>query len=172
MLKIAGIVFVVLASWGYGSGLIRQVRLHRDNLFACRELLDLLLGEIKYGKTPLGEAFQMIAQRLKEPFNSTLQQIAKELSGKQYESLLEIWNRCFQEKQKELLFTEEEMRILYGIGKNLGYLDTDMQMRHLTLYQKQVDGFLEQMEQTVKEKTKLYRSLSLMVGAMVILLLV
>lgn len=172
MLKLAGGVLVLLASWGYGAGLIAQVRSRRDHLSACRELLELLLGEIKYGKTPLGDAFVGIAQRLGEPFQTALVQISEELADRQCASLQEIWNARFREKQKELLFSDEEMHVLYGIGKNLGYLDADMQMRHLALCQKQVEEFQERTKRELREKTKLYRSLSLAAGAMAVLLLI
>ncbi|MCU6760969.1 stage III sporulation protein SpoAB [uncultured Roseburia sp.] len=172
MLKIAGIVLVLAAAWGYGSGLVAQLVRHRDNLFACKEMTELLIGEIRYGKTPLQDAFSLIAARLKEPLSGILKSISKEICQNNYKSLEVVWENKFQAAQKELYFTAEEMEVVKGIGKNLGYLDVQMQVQHLTLYQKQMAGFLEQTEKTEKEKKKLYRSLSMMAGAMVVLLLV
>ena len=172
MLKIMGIILVLAAAWGYGSGLAAQLVRHRDNLFACKEMTELLIGEIRYGKTPLQDAFSLIAVRLKDPISGILKDISREICQNNYKSLEMVWQKKFQSAHKELGFTEEEMNVLNGIGKNLGYLDAQMQVQHLTLYQKQIAGFLEQTEKTAGEKKKLYRSLSMMVGAMVVLLLV
>ena len=171
-MKIIGIIVVLAASWGYGSGLIYRLNQHRSQLFSLRELIDLFLGEIQYGKVPLQEACIAIGDRLPEPFREVLSSISEELSGKKYQSFESVWREQFHLKEKEFSFTEQEKSVLYGVGKNLGYLDVEAQLRHLQLYQREVDELLEQLQRNIKEKKKVYRSVSLMVGAMVILLFI
>ena len=172
MLKVVGVIVIFLASLGYGSSLISQVQRHRDNLFFCAEMIDLLAAEIQYGRTPLREAFSRIARRLPEPFAEILHNLAVKLETEGYVSLPEVWKEGFQCKQKELGYTELEMETIYGIGSNLGYLDAGLQLRHLQSYREQMERFLEQMDQQIRQKKKIYRSVSLMVGAMAILLLI
>ena len=172
MLKVFGILLVLAASWGYGSGLAAQLNRRRKHLFACGEMLEMLMGEIRYGKTPLGEAFVQTAARMGGIFGEILNKIAGEIEKNNYRSLELVWKECFGERQKELGFTGEELEVIKNIGKNLGYLDVQTQMAHLTLYQKQVAGLQEQADKIWKEKKKLYRSLSMAAGVMVILLLV
>ena len=131
-----------------------------------------VLGEIQYGKAPLQEACLQIGERLPDPFREVLHSISEEISKKNYQSFEWVWREQFQLREKEFYFTEQEMEVLLGIGKNLGYLDVDAQIRHLQLYQREVDELLERMQRTAKEKKKVYRSVSLMIGAMVILLFV
>ncbi|MBQ8662882.1 MAG: stage III sporulation protein AB [Eubacterium sp.] len=171
-MKIIGVIIVMIASWGYGSGLIHRLNQHQKQLFSLRELLDLFLGEIQYGKAPLQEACLQIGERLPDPFREVLHSISEEISKKNYQSFEWVWREQFQLREKEFYFTEQEMEVLLGIGKNLGYLDVDAQIRHLQLYQREVDELLERMQRTAKEKKKVYRSVSLMIGAMVILLFV
>lgn len=171
-MKVMGVILVMLASWGYGSGLIRRLNQHREQLFSLGELIELFLGEIQYGKQPLQEACIQIGNRMQPPFKEVLCAIGQRISEKKYESFEMVWYEQFQNKGKEFFFTEQEKVVLYGVGKNLGYLDIDAQVRHLWLYKNEVNGLLEQLEKTMKEKKKVYRSVSLMVGAMVILLFV
>ncbi len=171
MLKVAGAVIVCLAAWGYGCSLVRQLDRHRDQLFACGEMMELLMGEIRYGKTPFWDAFLRIAERMQEPFSSVLREISVEITKNQYESLEHIWVETFEKKKKELSFAPGEWEILKGVGKNLGYLDVQAQIQHLTLYRKQMQKCLEELEKGAKEKKRIYRSVSLMVGAMVVLIL-
>lgn len=171
-MKIIGVIIVILASWGYGSGLIQRLNQHKEQLFCLEEMIDMFLGEIQYGKMPLQEACLQIGNRMKSPFKEALYSIEQQISEKKYESFESIWHQQFQKKEKEFFFTEQEKNVLYGVGNNLGYLDVDTQVRHLQLYKKEVGSLLEQMEKTAKEKKKVYRSVSLMVGAMVILLFI
>lgn len=172
MLKLFGILLVLSASWGYAGALVAQLNRRKKHLFDCGEMLELLMGEIHYGKTPLREAFLQTASRLEGCFGEILNEIAEKIAKNNYRSLELVWKECFESRQKELGFTKEEMEVVKNIGKNLGYLDIQTQMAHLTMYQKQMEGFLEQEEKTSKEKKKLYRSLSMVAGVMVILLLV
>lgn len=171
-MKIVGVLIVLIASWGYGSHLINKLNQHRNQLFFLRELIDLFLGEIQYGKSPLQEACLTIGERMSEPFQEVLFCISEELSKHKYQSFESVWREQFQLKEKEFYFTEQEFSQLYGIGKNLGFLDVEAQIRHLQLYRTQIDELLEQQQKSMKEKKKVYRSVSLMVGAMVILLFV
>lgn len=169
-MKIIGIILVLLASWGYGTGLIHRLNQHRDQLFSLGELIDLFLGEIQYGKLPLQEACTQIGNRIQPPYREVLCSIGSRLSEKRYESFEVVWKEQFQKKEKEFFFTDREKTVLWGVGKNLGYLDVDAQIRHLQLYKNEIHNLLEQLEKSMKEKKKVYRSVSLMVGAMVILL--
>lgn len=171
-MKIIGIIIVIIASWGYGSGLIYRLQKHQDQLFSLQELIGLFLGEIQYGKSPLQEACLQIGNRLPEPYSNVLHNVSEELSKKKYQSFEVVWREQFQLRKREFYLTEQEMAVLFGIGKNLGYLDVDAQIRHLQMYQMEANQLLEQLQKTVKEKKKVYRSVSLMVGAMVILLFV
>lgn len=172
MIKVIGVVIVILASWGYGSGLIGRLNQHKKQLFSLQELIDLFLGEIQYGKQPLQEVCAQIGQRMQSPFKEILFSVKEELALNRFQSFEMVWKEQCQHYKKELLLTEAENQVLYGLGKNLGYLDADAQVRHLHLYKREVENLLEQLEQSSKEKKKVYRSVSLMVGAMVILLFI
>lgn len=91
------------------------------------------------------------------------------LQEQSYQSFEAVWTEQVKQREKELLMTEEEQQLLCGIGKHLGYLDTDAQKRHLQLYKQEAQVFLEQYEKGKREKIKVYRSVSLLVGAMVCL---
>lgn len=171
MLKVCGIIFILAASWGYGNGLAARLGRHRDNLAACREMLDLLAGEIRYGKTPLNEAFLHISERIGGTAGTILRQIADNIAAGGYSSLEEVWREAFQKAGRELELSDQELRVVMRAGKNLGYLDIQAQVSELKLYSRQMELFLEQAEKTVSEKKKLYRSLSMAAGLIVVLLL-
>ena len=145
-MKVIGVILVLLASWGFGSGLIQRLNQHREQLFSLGEMIDLFLGEIQYGKLPLQEACLHISYRMKSPFKEILCSIGERISEKRYESFEVVWQEQFQKQKKEFFLTESEKHVLYGVGSQLGYLDIDAQIRHLQLYRKEVHNLLKQLE--------------------------
>lgn len=169
MLKWSGILVILFASWGYGAHLVWRLQQRGRQLFCVKEMITLFLGEITYGRQPLPEVCLQIQEKLPPPFSEILKGVALALQNQAYQSFEAVWIDQVKQRQKELLLTEEEQQLLCGIGKHLGYLDTDAQMRHLQLYKQEAQVFLEEYEKGKREKTKVYRSVSLLVGAMVCL---
>lgn len=171
-MKMLGAVFVILASWGYGSVLIKRLDSHREQLSGMEELIDLFLGEIGYGKTPLKEACQQISERIREPYSGALKQMQIQLSQNRFVSFAAVWKEQIYAIRPELYLTGQEEDVLVKIGTYLGYLDTDAQERHLLMCKKETSQMAEQFGSTIKEKKKVYRCVSLLAGALVILLFV
>ena len=65
---------------------------------------------------------------------------------------------------------QEQFDTLLSMGKYLGILDVEAQLRHLEFLTTQVDGYISQLQRISGQQKKVYRSVSLMVGAMVLLL--
>lgn len=171
-MKLIGVLIVLISAWGFGSSLIQKMNQQEKQLFAFREMIDLFSAEIQYGRTPLKEACLQISLRMQEPYCSILNTIAQELDKQQFYSFECIWREAFAKAQKEFLLSEEGLELLYGLGKYLGILDKEAQLRHMQQYAIQVDHLLQQLQKGASEKKKVYRSVSLMVGAMVILLFI
>ena len=169
-MKILGVIIVLLSAWGIGSSLIARINQQEKQLVAFREMIDLFLGEIRYGKTPLIEACDRLGKRLIEPYASSLESIAGELKKKQYVSFQEVWKNRFLSHQKDFLLGQEQFDTLLSMGKYLGILDVEAQLRHLEFLTTQVDGYISQLQRISGQQKKVYRSVSLMVGAMVLLL--
>jgi stage III sporulation protein AB len=171
MLKLSGAALVMLACIGYGSGLLRQMRRHRDILNSFLTLTELLAGEIRYERIPIQDVLNRISDRVDPEIAVVLQQIAGELQQGIYASLEEVWNRNFQRARKSLLLTEEELAQVQAIGGNLGFLDHHAQLQHLAGCRERLLGSLANIQQELDEKTRIYRSLSLAAGVFVILIL-
>ncbi len=171
-LKIVGIGVVLVASWGYGSGLIRILNWRKQQMTGLLEVIDLFIGEIVYGKLPLQDASEQIACRMEQPYKTPLLAIGNQISQKKYQSFEDVWTVEFKNAKDQFHLIPKEQEVLFKVGKYLGYLDTEAQVRHLQMCKNEANQLLEQLNGTMKEKKKVYRSVSLMVGAMIILLFV
>ena len=171
MLKLIGSVMVLLACVGYAGGLLRQIVRHRDILKSCMELTELLTGEIRYERIPIAEALRRIQGKVDDELSKILCAVADSMEKGDYGSMEEVWNRNFAQAGKGLLLTEEEMQEVKNIGKNLGFLDFDVQVSHLTGCRERLKRSLDKIQKELDEKKKLYRSLSLAAGIFAILIL-
>lgn len=172
MLKIVGAVLILLACIGYAGGLLGQVTRRRDVLKSCLELTELLSGEIRYDRVPIEEALESIRSRIDRELACVLHQIADGLKTGDHANLEELWSQSFEDAKQKLFLTEEELGEVQDIGKNLGFLDSEVQVNHLMGCRERLKKSLEKTQQELDEKRRLYRYLSLAAGIFVILILV
>ena len=150
MLKTAGAFLSLLASTGIGVSFSMDLKKRCEELRILKRLAAMLRGEIRYAKTPLPEAFVRIAQRLSEPFQGFLEEVAEE--------------------QTRLTGADRER--LKTLGEVLGYLDREMQLAAIDLYLEQLDcGIAEALEDR-GSKERLYRSLGVAGGIFLVILLI
>lgn len=172
MLKGLGIGLVLVSSLLYGWKLRAQLSDHLNQLLTIRELFKMLSGEIAYAKAPLPEAFVRIARRQGGIFSEIFLEIARRMEQPGEGSLGDIWWDIWEQHRGELLLQEEELWIIRGIGKNLGYLDIDMQLGHIAMYTGQLEERIAQASRELRAKQKLYQYLSVTGGLFLILILI
>ncbi|MCI9176453.1 MAG: hypothetical protein HFH49_16275 [Lachnospiraceae bacterium] len=171
MLKLLGSILVLSASLLYGWKVNEEQKEHVEQLIAMKEMFLMLQGEISYARTPLREAFLQIAAQGKEPFSGFLKQAAEGMR-EQEGSMGEFWGRLVDEAAGEFYFTREEQGLLKRAGENFGYLDVQMQLKNLELYMEQAEVFIQNAQKELKDRQKIARTLSLMCGLFLVILLI
>lgn len=171
MLKLLGSILILSASMLYGWKVNEEQKEHVEQLIAMKEMFLMLQGEISYARTPLREAFLQIAAQGKEPFSGFLKRAAEGM-GEQEGSMGEFWGRLVEEEAGEFYFTREEQGLLKRAGENFGYLDVQMQLKNLELYMEQAEVFIQNAQKELKDRQKVARTLSLMCGLFLVILLI
>ncbi len=171
MLKLAGSLLVIAASFLYGWKLNEELREHVVQLAGMKEMLLMLRGEISYARTPLKEAFRQVASQGKEPFSSFLLKAAEGLDGTE-DSMGTFWSRLVDQEAGNFYFTREEFGLFKRAGENFGYLDTQMQLKNLELYMEQTEGLLRKAQKELEDRQKVARILSLTCGLFLVILLI
>lgn len=172
MLKITGAVLIMLACVGYAGGLLGQIARRRDVLESCLEMTELLSGVIRYDRVPVGEALEDIRNKTDSGIACVLEQISEGLKTGDHANLEELWSQSFADAKQKLFLTERELREIQDIGKNLGFLDSEVQVNHLMGCRERLKKSLNKIQQELDEKRRLYRYLSLAAGIFAILILV
>ncbi len=166
MLKLAGAVLIILASAGMGYSRSRELTRRERNLEEFLQVILCLKGEIRCGNSSLPDALKDTAHRCPKTYETFLNGAALSMESNTEESLDTIFQKCAGEYLEELALGQEEKRKISLLGERLGYLDREMQLRQLELYEVDFQYLLQELKRDETEKKKLYRSLGVMGGIM------
>ena len=171
VIRTAGAVLIMLGAVGlgrfYGMRLTSRLRILEE----LRRLLYLLKGEILYANASLEEAFFSVGSRGTGPVKELFSQVASRLGEHQGETFRHMWEEETEKFRNSLPLTEEDIRQMKDFGRQLGYLDRQMQERTILLYLEQLDFAIGNLRKHRKEQCRLYTSLSVAGGLFFIIIM-
>lgn len=165
MLRIMGICLIAAGCVGLGFQKSRDITARCRELELLLHMLMVLKGEIRYGNAALCEALENTADKLPGIYRRFLQGTAVQMKKNENRSFGEIFRECAEEFLGSLHLEREEREFFYSLGDHLGYLDREMQMKQLEIYEMELARRLERLRMELPEKTKLYRNLGILGGA-------
>lgn len=172
MLKGIGALLILASAAGIGISFGNDLKGRCMELRLLKQMVYMLRGEIKYTKTPLPEAFSNIAVRMKEPFGSFLEEMAKQMGSLESESLGDLWQAQIKAQLSGTHLKKEDKEQLKSLGEVLGYLDLEMQLSSIDLYLEQLELGIREAQEAAQTKQKLYQSLGVAGGIFLVILLV
>ena len=92
------------------------------------------------------------------------------MENRQEEDPGRIVHQCAMEYLRENALSAEEKERIAQLGERLGYLDREMQLRQLSLYESEFERMIQKAKETAPAKKKLYHSLGVFGGAMLAIL--
>lgn len=172
MLRILGAVLVVAASAGLGFSYSCRLGKRLEQIRQLQRMAMLLKGEISYGCAALPEALESIGGKLIDPFDQFLGQMAGRLREYPDKSFRQIFKEEMDANLGQSALTKKDKEALMQMGAFLGYLDKDMQLRTMELYLSEVGREIQDAKDSMPGKQKLCRSLGIMGGLFLALLLI
>ena len=134
MLKLVGAVLIIFASAGLGYLKSRELMLHEKNLEEFLQVILCLKGEIRCGNSSLSDALRDTACRCRGRYEEFLERVAACIEANTEEKLSIIFQNCTENYLTDLKLDEDERRKISLLGEKLGYLDREMHIRQLELY--------------------------------------
>ena len=166
-IKLIGAVLVILAGAGFGACPVHKMMERTkefEELYFC---LLRLKSEISHGGKPLPEAIKAAADSKKEVatgiFRSVMRNLAARLEkGREaYETQL---RECVTDGFRDTVITKEEQDAFADTFLLLGGGDKEKQVQMLAYYAETVRLVIAQEKQKKKEKSYMYRSLGILGG--------
>ncbi|MGN0205076.1 MAG: stage III sporulation protein AB [Coprococcus sp.] len=163
-IKVIGAICVISGCAGTGLSVSRAYGRRYRQLGILRQMAVLLRGEIRYACSELPEAFEHVAWRIEDPFQSFLKGLADELRLMDGEPFDALWKKHVEESLSVSCLAREDREALFRLGGQMGFLDREMQLAAIDLYLDELDASMLSFGQTISQKQKLSLSLGILSG--------
>lgn len=170
-MKLFGALLIIIASTLIGFYRASQYAQRPKQIRLFIHSLHRLVTEIDYGGTPLPIALRKLAVQSREPVSGILQLAADRLQGEQAVSVQEAWHEAVQTKWGHTAMKAAEKEALLELGASLGVSDRQDQLKHLQLSISQLQHEEAASRDEQAQYEKLCRSLGLLSGALLVILI-
>lgn len=172
MLKLVGSSLILIASIGLAYSVQNELKLHQKRLFDIRSLLTKIFWEMHYSRRPVEMVLLYQIDTQDECLNSILREIGERLMKKEAKCGEDIWQEMFSKHRRELGLTAEEAELIEQAGRAFFGKSVEENQKILSLYQERLDFLMEVERKERKEKQKVYQTVCIMSGLVLIILLV
>ncbi|CAM2809793.1 stage III sporulation protein SpoIIIAB [Paenibacillus sediminis] len=171
MLKFIGAALILLA--GTSAGMLKAQQ------FAGRpkQIRDLILAlkrlgtEISYGFTPLPDALNRISKQMKEPLHTLFLQASQLMNHPSQMTAQDCIHEAIRSNWHNTAMKSAERDVLYQLGYNLGVSDRQDQMNYISLAIQQLQSEEVSARDDQARYEKMCKSLGLLSGALVVILI-
>lgn len=171
MLRLFGSLLVVTASVGLAFSIKRDMAAHLRLLYEIRRLLVDISYGAEHTMQPVEILLGCFIKTKDARLNEVCRKIADCLIEHGEESGEAVWQTVFTANKKELGLTAEETEIIEGAGSAFFGKSMEENRRHLALTMERLDFLIEGIRGEQKEKQKVYQTVSIMCGLLIIILL-
>lgn len=167
MLKMLGAVLVVLGTGSLGVGAIGRMKREVQMLRAFITALEGMEREISFQLTPMPALFWGLATRNEEPLSGFFATLSRAVEDLGEHDLSQRW----KEGLRALPLSQRTQELLGELGDVLGRYDAESQCHAIAHTREELATSLQKLEGEGVQKRKLYVTLALTVGALLVILL-
>lgn len=172
MIREAALLCIVCSSAGIGFLRAQKCSVRIRDLKEIERMLLFLQGELRYGNLPLPELFCKTARRLQKPFSVFLEKAAADMKKRDGQSLREIFSEQMAGTLGQTGLLAEDFRELEELGASFGQTDRETQLKTLEFYNLEISRKLDFLKAELPGRRKLCRSLGIMGGLFLVILLI
>ena len=171
-IKIIGSLFLLSSATAIGFLKAEELRERVERLQELKRMMMLLQGELRFHRAELSEAFENVSEKMKAPFEGFLREVSARLKQRETGGFEHIWDECVKTLLRSEGFQKEDIQLLELLGSGLGYLDLTMQTETLNLAIIRTEEAIKQAKKQQDSKGKVYQTMGVTVGALLILLII
>ena len=155
-----------LGVW-YGKRYREQVQVLRE---FCR-ILEILEGEIRYGRCVLAQCCLQVANKTNEPFRQCFLNVYESMLQNGGESFEEICETCLKDGLKNVVANTEDKEVFIQCFSRAGFQEDILQLRMIEQGKNRLTDRLCAVEGEAISKYKLALGMGVMSGLLLIILL-
>lgn len=170
MIKTVGAVLVLISAYAIGSLLALQVKEQEKWLKDMKTALFLLMGELEYRQVPLPDALELIGRRHKGRLSEFFRVLSEELKKKDGFTLTELWHRLAVPALRDCPLTKEQKEEFSELGICFAESDRETRRNSLDFYLNRLEEDIIKLRKTGAEKAYLCRTLGMLGGIFLLIL--
>lgn len=134
-------------------------------------ILEMLMSEIRYGKTTLPECCRRIGERQQEPFAQYFLEIHRSMQENQGERFSQVFCENMEKCLKELPVTAQDGEDFLSFARGQSFEDSGMQLRTIERSHELLQTTADKLEKENAEKCRMAIGLGAMGGMLLIVIL-
>jgi len=171
LLRIAGALAVMLGCAGLGLYYSSKEGFRIHELQELKKALLILSSEIEYMRAPLNIACANIAKRTELTISALFLQFSELLTTGEGETAYQLWATATDGLKGKTFMAVEDLSVIDGFGKTLGYLDKHMQQNAINYAVNYIDEKAAALQIQGDKNKRMYRSLGIICGLLITVVL-
>lgn len=170
IIKIIGMASILISTTKVGFIYASFFNKRTQQLRQWQVALNILAAEITYGQTPLAIACKRISKQTAYPIANFFTIFAEEiLLGK--DNVAKLFAQSLQRTWKQTALSTEEYNVLLQLGESLGLHDPGSQEKQITLTREHLQAITETAIIEQQKNEKVFRTLGVLGGILLVVLL-
>ncbi len=170
-MKWIGAILLIISTTCIGFYVSHRLEKRPKHIRQFKNALQILEAEITYSQSALPIAFKTLATQIPKPLNSFFNHLSEDML-KEKTNFMYLWNQAVEQLAKEAGYKINETEIIKQFGSSLGQHDFIQQQKQIQLTLTHLDRELEEARDEQIKYSKLAKSLGVLSGAFLVLLLV
>ena len=136
-----------------------------------KSAMTMLQNQINFLATPLPEALQEIGQKYNNIIGNLFLKTAREMEKREGEKGEEIWKKAVLNWKEKTYLEKQDIDAILCFGCSMGYLDITQQKASISLLLQYIEMTLAQLQEKKKQQQKLYPSMGILGGMLIVIVL-
>ncbi len=171
MMHLLGSGLVILATTLFAHSLIAKEKFRLDDLKEVEKGVLLLQNQVRYIGSPLGELLSSIGLQLNGGIGEIFSLIGVDMENRCGESGNAIWERIWHEKGKHTFLTAVDLTNIIDFGKSLSFLERNSKENSGELLLLTIRDTQDEIKSKLQQTQKLYYSLGVLSGLLLVVTL-
>lgn len=170
-MKILGALLIILSCSCIGFLGGQKIAARLKQLQKLRRDLTLLEMDINYAATPLPEALARLASLSEWPISFLWQETCAHLGNGEGLTAEEAWYKALKKFSSLTALTENDLAVIRDFGAGLGTANRQEQMKKFKLLQGQLSSLENQAEEIKQKHERMWRTMGVLTGIALVILL-
>ena len=166
-IKVFDIVLIIIVCSYIGINKAKRFSIRVTKLRDLKSGFNIFKTKLEFTYEPIKEIFSEISKIVYSENNNIFKSYVSNLENDNFE---DAWNLAVAENSLE--YTKEDIEIINGFGKLLGKTDIKGQINEIEIADKFLDKQILEAEEIRKKNDKLYKSLGIIIGIGISIILI